>query len=83
MLFRNKIYGSSTVGARGQVVIPAELRVKLNIKPNEKLMVMANENRRTVTFIPLGELNKMLEQTSEILNNLEKSVPKEIKVKRK
>ncbi len=81
MLFRNKIYGSAKVGARGQVVIPAELREKLEIKPNEKLMVMASEERKTVTFMPVEELNKMLEHTSRALNIFEKSVPKEKKRK--
>jgi AbrB family looped-hinge helix DNA binding protein len=33
-------YGTSTVGERGQIVIPAEARAELGIQPGDKLMVM-------------------------------------------
>lgn len=33
-------YGAVTVGERGQVVIPAEARASLGIKPGDKLIVM-------------------------------------------
>lgn len=35
-----KFYGSTTVGEKGQVVLPADLRRDLNIKPGDKLAVM-------------------------------------------
>jgi AbrB family looped-hinge helix DNA binding protein len=33
-------YGSVTVGDRGQIVIPAEARAELDIKPGDKLLIM-------------------------------------------
>lgn len=33
-------YGSVTVGERGQIVIPAEARAELNVKPGDKLLVL-------------------------------------------
>ena len=36
-----KCHGTATVGERGQVVLPAELRKKLGIGPGEKLIVLA------------------------------------------
>ena len=33
-------YGSVTVGERGQIVIPAEARAAMDIKPGDKLLVM-------------------------------------------
>lgn len=43
----NKMYGTTTLGARGQLVIPAEARKDLGLKPGDRIMVM-------------GKLNKML-----------------------
>ncbi len=36
-------YGSSTVGERGQIVLPIDLRKKYNINPGDKLLVLGGE----------------------------------------
>lgn len=33
-------YGAVTVGERGQIVIPAEAREEIGIKPGDKLLIM-------------------------------------------
>ena len=38
-------YGSTTVGKRGQVVIPAEARRDIDIKPSNKLLVMGGPHK--------------------------------------
>lgn len=38
----DRFFGAVTVGERGQVVIPAEARKKLNIQPGDKLLVMGH-----------------------------------------
>ena len=40
MTSQDKLYGTATVGARGQVVIPAEARKDLGLSPGDQLMVM-------------------------------------------
>ena len=40
MTSQDKLYGTATVGARGQVVIPAEARKDLGISPGDHLLVM-------------------------------------------
>jgi len=40
MVSQDKLYGTTTVGARGQVVIPADARKDLGLKPGDQLMVM-------------------------------------------
>ena len=37
---KDKMYGTTTVGARGQVVVPAEARKDLGLKPGDRLVVM-------------------------------------------
>lgn len=38
--FDECFYGSATVGERGQIVIPANARADLGIKPGDKLLIM-------------------------------------------
>ncbi len=46
-----RLYGTVKVGDRGQVVIPAEARKELDIKPGDLLFVMAGRNRRGVAMV--------------------------------
>jgi AbrB family looped-hinge helix DNA binding protein len=41
-----EVYGTVKVGDKGQVVIPAEARKELDIKPGGLLFVMAGKNLR-------------------------------------
>ena len=36
-------YGSTVIGEKGQVVVPAEIRKKFGIEPGEKFLVLAGE----------------------------------------
>ncbi|HEX6258521.1 MAG TPA: AbrB/MazE/SpoVT family DNA-binding domain-containing protein [Candidatus Saccharimonadales bacterium] len=36
-------YGTATVGAKGQIVIPAEAREKMNITPGDKLFIIGGD----------------------------------------
>ena len=38
-MFKRKFYGSTTVGERGQVVVPAEAREDLGLEKGEKMLV--------------------------------------------
>ena len=40
-----KFYGATTVGERGQVVIPAEARRDMNLTPATKLLVFGTHNK--------------------------------------
>ena len=40
MTGQDKLYGTTTMGVRGQVVIPAEARKDLGLSPGDQLMVM-------------------------------------------
>ncbi len=47
----SRLYGTVKVGDRGQVVIPAEARKELDIKPGDLLFVMAGRNRRGIAMV--------------------------------
>lgn len=75
-IFRGKVYGAVTVGERGQLVIPAELRSELKIKSGDKLMVFANLDRRTISLIREEDFTDFLHKAASIISKLEKEVPK-------
>lgn len=43
-----KCYGSTSMGERGQVVIPAEAREEIGIAPGEKLIVFGNPKKGVI-----------------------------------
>lgn len=56
-------FGASTLGKRGQVVIPAEIRKQMNLKPGEQFMVLlANDS---VVFVPGDKFEKMISQLDQ------------------
>lgn len=42
--YTKKLYGTATVGSKGQVVIPADAREDLNLKPGDRLYVVSAGN---------------------------------------
>jgi AbrB family looped-hinge helix DNA binding protein len=65
-----RLYGTVKVGDRGQVVIPAEARKELDIKPGDLLFVMAGRNRRGIAMIRAETMRNLAEK---IMQGLEVS----------
>lgn len=65
MTCEDKFYGTTTVGTKGQVVIPAEARKDLNLKPGDQLMVMGKFNKT----LGLIKADQMEEFVKIIMNN--------------
>ena len=63
-----RLYGTVKVGDRGQVVIPAEARKELDIKPGDLLFVMAGRNRRGIAMV---KADAMREFAEKIMQGLE------------
>jgi AbrB family looped-hinge helix DNA binding protein len=62
-------FGTATVGERGQIVIPAEARKRLNINPGDKLLVMSHP---TATGVLLCKIDAMREFFRSFLTDLER-----------
>lgn len=75
-IFKGKAYGAVTVGDRGQLVIPAELRRALNIKPGDQLMVFAKLDKKVLSFMPSKDFSQFLERAAKLISKLESKVPK-------
>ena len=68
VLPKKKIYGSATVGGRGQVVIPAQIRKFFKLKAGDKLIVFAKHEM--IGLIPAEEFSTFLDQATEALAKL-------------
>ncbi|WHY77579.1 AbrB/MazE/SpoVT family DNA-binding domain-containing protein [Neobacillus sp. WH10] len=58
MMNHGKIYGTTSIGERGQVVIPSEAREELGIKSGEKFVVFGNAQKGTVILVKSEIMNK-------------------------
>lgn len=81
--FKGRICGTTTVGARGQVVIPADVRKSLNIKSGDRLIVLARTDRKAVGLIPAEDFSRFLNEASKFISKMEKKVPKKRKARKK
>jgi AbrB family looped-hinge helix DNA binding protein len=69
MTFEFKQYGMTTMGQRGQVVIPKEIRKKLEIKPGDQFLVFCHDNA-VIGFIKPAEFDTIIERHIAHLKNL-------------
>lgn len=65
-----KLYGTATVGTKGQVVIPAEAREELGIKTGDKVYVVGSEKAGIVALLPEGALSHLIEKLNLSLESL-------------
>jgi AbrB family looped-hinge helix DNA binding protein len=56
---RDKMYGTTTVGARGQVVIPAQARKDLKLKPGDQLVAMGKLDK-VVAFMKADQIESLV-----------------------
>lgn len=66
-----KFYGSTTIGERGQMVVPAEARKDFQITPNTKLLVFGNPGGGGLMVIKAEFVTAFLTKATEMLKGLE------------
>jgi AbrB family looped-hinge helix DNA binding protein len=57
-----RLYGTATVGTKGQIVIPADAREELGIKTGDRLYVVNAMHGAGVVFLKEESLESMVEQ---------------------
>ncbi len=75
-LLKGKVYGAATVGERGQLVIPAELRKALNIQSGDQVMVFAKLDKKIISLMPSKDFSRFLERAEKVISKLENSLSK-------
>ncbi len=72
MIGKPGFYGSTTVGQRGQIVLPAKLREKFGINPGDKLLVLGGEKTDIwgIFIVKADVLGKMLDRFGEEIREI-------------
>jgi len=68
-------YGTVKVGDKGQVVIPADARKELDIKPGDLLFVMTGRNRRGLTMVKADAMRELAERIMQGLEVTQEEAP--------
>ncbi|MBI4284093.1 MAG: AbrB/MazE/SpoVT family DNA-binding domain-containing protein [Chloroflexi bacterium] len=69
-----KFYGSTTVGERGQVVIPAEARRDLQITPATKLLVFGSPDKGGLIFTKAETVTDFLDKAMTLFKRFEETL---------
>lgn len=75
-LHGKKLYGTATVGTKGQIVIPADAREDLGIEPGDKLYIAGSPHKKVLFCLKEEQLRALIEKltsdaeaASELINN--------------
>lgn len=71
-----RLVGTVTVGPKGQVVIPADVRENMQIQPGDKLVALYLDEKQSVAFITERQaqeyVTKMAEEFTQFKETFEK-----------
>ena len=70
-----RFFGSTTIGEKGQVVIPAEARTAMKLKAGDKLLVFGMGGDM-VTFSKISQLKKVATRLSKRAKAIEAIIKK-------
>ncbi len=73
-LHRPKVFGSTTVGPRGQVVIPANARKEMGIDAGTTLLVFKAFHGQGLVLLKVDAIEQMMSMVSQQLSDFEKLV---------
>ncbi len=72
--FPGKCYGSTTVSERGQIVIPAEARREMGLKPGTRLLIFGPGGRQVLTLMTAEMVAGFVRHAMERLAEFEQLV---------
>jgi AbrB family looped-hinge helix DNA binding protein len=76
MMKEMKFYGSTTVGERGQIVLPAKLRNDFSIKKGDKLLVIGNAESYRIVLVNPESMSTYLDVMSQQINKMKTTIKK-------
>ena len=69
--------GTGTLGPKGQVVIPAEVRENMGIKPGDKLITLYIPHKKAVAFITEAQAQQHIDRMGEKLSGFREALAKD------
>ncbi|CAN5588443.1 hypothetical protein BH11ARM2_BH11ARM2_04170 [soil metagenome] len=64
-------FGSSTIGERGQIVIPAEARAEMGMSPGDKILVIRHPMNKGLMLFKLDSMREVLDDIAASIQRLE------------
>lgn len=75
-----EFFGSATVGERGQIVIPAAARQKLDIKAGDKLLIFSSPHgKQSLTAMKAEQVTQFVSRAMARLSRIEEIARREDK----
>lgn len=71
-------YGVTTIGTKGQVVIPVEARNAMNMQPGEKLIVIGRQHPTkgfgVVCLCPVSSADSFIEEMTDLITSARSAI---------
>ncbi|HSW92083.1 MAG TPA: AbrB/MazE/SpoVT family DNA-binding domain-containing protein [Candidatus Saccharimonadales bacterium] len=77
-----KIYGTATVGTKGQIVIPSDVRKEFNIEAGDRVYLMGSQEGKWIGIIQEDRMREVLAHLTdhiEVFKDMLNNPPKENK----
>ncbi len=71
-MIHQELFGTATVGEKGQIVIPIEARNALNIQVGDKLLVFSGPGKHGLMVVKPEIISKMAKKLTENLTEMQK-----------
>ncbi len=69
-----ELAGTVTLGPKGQVVIPVDVREKMNIKPGDKLIALYVPEKKAIGFVTDTAMQFLVDRMGKNLESLRESL---------
>jgi AbrB family looped-hinge helix DNA binding protein len=70
-MFNHKLFGTATVGEKGQIVIPVEARNDLDLKVGDKLLVVSGPGNQGLLIMKPDVIRKFAKKMNENFEKLQ------------
>lgn len=68
--------GTTTIGPKGQIVIPAKLRKNLKINTGDQLLVFQNEHPNSIVLVKAEDISTIIKSMTSHLSAINKTIKK-------